>query len=213
VSAAATRQRILDAAQRLLVAGGFVRLTTKEIAREAGFAEGTLFNHFKRKEDLYLAVVLENSPKFRERIARLHAGVGTVAKNLEGVVQAALDFFEKLIPLTVSLFADAELLARHRQQMQEHGRGPADVFDLIASYIESEQNLHRIRMDIEPRSAAGLLLGPCFHRVFIRQILGKDVSQSKDQVFAATLVITLTRGLARVTSSTTRRQPRAQKHS
>jgi AcrR family transcriptional regulator len=210
VSAPKTRQQILDAAQRLLVTGGFAKLTTREIAREAGFAEGTLFKHFKRKEDLYLAVVLENSPKFRERIARMQAGASTVAKNLEGVALAALDFFEKLIPLSVSLFADAELLARHRQQMQAHGRGPADVFDFIAIYIEAEQGLGRVSNHVDPRSAAALLLGPCFHRVFIRQVMGRDFSGSTDRVFAAALLKTLTLGLVRSDPSKTSRksQPR-----
>ena len=209
MSAPNTRQRILDAAQRVLVTGGFARLTTKEIAREAGFDEGTLFKHFSRKEDLYLAVVLENSPKFRERIASMHVGMSTVAKNLQGVALAALDFFEKLIPLSVSLFADAELLSRHRQQMQQQGRGPADVFDLIATYIEAEQGLGRIGNDIDPRSAAALLLGPCFHRVFIRQIVGRHLSESTDQIFVASLVETLTLGLVRADSPKTRPKLRA----
>jgi hypothetical protein len=161
------------------------------------------------EEDLYLAVVLENSPKFRERIARMHVGISTVAKNLQRVALAALDFIEKLIPLPVSLFADAELLARHRQQMKKHGRGPADVFDFIASYIEAEQGLGRIGNDIDPRSAAALLLGPCFHRVFIRQILGKNLSESTNQIFAAALVETLTLGLVRDTSPKTRPKLRA----
>jgi AcrR family transcriptional regulator len=211
VSAPETRQQILDAAQRLLVTGGFARLTTREIAREAGFAEGTLFKHFKRKEDLYLSVVLENSPKFRQRIARMQVGVSTVAKNLERVAVAALDFFEKLIPLSVSLFADAELLARHRQQMQRHGRGPADVFDLIAGYIEGEQRLGRIGNQVDPRSAAALLLGPCFHRVFIRQVMGRDVSESIDKVFVAALLKTLTLGLVQAIPSKTRRKLQARR--
>ena len=140
----------------------------------------------------------------------MQVGVSTVAKNLEGGALAALDFFEKLIPLSVSLFADAELLARHRQQMQKHQRGPADVFDFIASYIEAEQGLGRIDNHIDPKSAAALLLGPCFHRVFIRQVMGRYLSVSTDQVFVVALVKTLTLGLDRATPFKTRSklQPR-----
>jgi AcrR family transcriptional regulator len=53
-----TRQKILDAAQHLIENEGSKHLTTKLIARAARCAEGTLFNHFKSKEDLRLAVVL-----------------------------------------------------------------------------------------------------------------------------------------------------------
>src|SRR5882724_952646 len=61
-----TRQRILDATQRLIEKDGFARLTTNEIAQEADCAEGTIFKHFKSKDNLCLAVVLENAPRFKE---------------------------------------------------------------------------------------------------------------------------------------------------
>src|SRR5215471_18933361 len=88
--AQATRQRILDAAQRLIEKSGFIRLTTKEIAREAGVAEGTIFKHFRRKDDLCVAVVLENSPRFQATITRQRAGQGSVQKNLEEIALAAI---------------------------------------------------------------------------------------------------------------------------
>jgi AcrR family transcriptional regulator len=157
-----TRQRILDAAQRLIETEGLIRLTTKEIAREAGCAEGTLFKHFERKEDLCLAVVLENSPKFKETIAQKRAGEGTVRKNLEDIALAAIQFSEKLIPLGVTLLADASLLERHRHVADERGRGPKEVFDLVAAYIDGEQRLGRINRHVEPLSVAALLFGRAF---------------------------------------------------
>src|SRR5258708_15395586 len=101
-----TRKQILDAAQRLIETGGFTHLTTREIAQKAGCAEGTIFKHFKRKDDLCLAVVLENSPKFKNAIIQKRAGKGSVRKNLEDIALAAIPCCEKLIPLAASLFAD-----------------------------------------------------------------------------------------------------------
>ena len=49
---AATRQRILEAAQRLFAAGSFETSTTRDIADAAGIASGTLFNYFPTKEAL-----------------------------------------------------------------------------------------------------------------------------------------------------------------
>jgi AcrR family transcriptional regulator len=195
MNAQATRQHILDAAQRLIETEGFAGLTTKQIAREAGCAEGTLFKHFARKEDLCLAVVLENSPRFRDAIAEKRAGKGSVANNLCDIVLAALQFSDKLIPLAVSLFADTSLLARHRQVMQQTGRGPRDVFDLVAAYIAAEQELGRIGHDVEALTAACLLLGPCFHWAFLRQATGKSLYPMKDQEFATSLVAALIQGL------------------
>jgi AcrR family transcriptional regulator len=50
----ATKERILAAALELFREQGLEGTTTKEISRQAGIAEGTLFNYFKTKEDLAL---------------------------------------------------------------------------------------------------------------------------------------------------------------
>jgi AcrR family transcriptional regulator len=196
VNARNTRQQIIDAAQRLIETEGLVRLTTKEIAREAGCAEGTLFKYFERKEDLCLAVVLENSPKFKETITQKRAGKGSVAKNLEDIALAAIRFSEKLIPLGATLFADANLLKRHQQAIRESQRGPREVFDLLAAYIDGEQRLGRISRQVEPLSVAALLFGPCFYWAFVRQGLGENLWPMKDQEFVSGLVTALTHGLS-----------------
>jgi len=190
-----TRQQILDAAQRLIENEGFSRLTTKEIAIEAGVAEGTVFKHFKSKDELSLAVVLENSPKFRTTLSEKRAGRGSVQKNLAEIARTALEFSEKLIPLAAALLADTKLLARQRQLLNESGRGPKDAFDSIATYISGEQELGRINRGAEPLMVSALLLGACFHRAFIRQGMGKHLLPMADHEFAATVAATLMHGL------------------
>ncbi len=54
------RQRtaqILDAAARVFARKGFHRATTKEIAQEAGVAEGTIYNYYQTKRDLLIAMI------------------------------------------------------------------------------------------------------------------------------------------------------------
>jgi AcrR family transcriptional regulator len=191
-----TRQNILDAVQRLIETGGFMRLTTKEIAREAGVAEGTLFKYFRTKEDLCLAVVLENAPRFRETVAQMQPGKHTVAGNLEDLALAAIRFSEKLIPLGVTLLADMALLERHRDAMQGRQNPPQEVFNLIATYIDAEQRLGRVNSRVKPLSVAALLFGPCFHWAFVRHGIGKSFLPQQDEDFVRGLVATLTAGLA-----------------
>lgn len=49
-----TSQRIIDATMSLIRDKGYVATTTKEIAREAGVNECTLFRKFKNKKDIVL---------------------------------------------------------------------------------------------------------------------------------------------------------------
>ncbi len=53
-----TQERLLDAAQQLMLAKGFVATTVDEICEAAGVTKGSFFHYFKSKEDLG-KVVLE----------------------------------------------------------------------------------------------------------------------------------------------------------
>ena len=53
-----TRQRILEAAERVFSRDGFQGATTREIAREAGVNEVTLFRHFRSRDDLLRETIL-----------------------------------------------------------------------------------------------------------------------------------------------------------
>jgi AcrR family transcriptional regulator len=57
---ATTRQRLLAGAARVFARAGIAGSTTREIAREAGVNEVTLFRHFQTKDRLIAAVVGEN---------------------------------------------------------------------------------------------------------------------------------------------------------
>jgi AcrR family transcriptional regulator len=58
-----TRRKILDAAQELFRSTGFDAATTRDIAREAGIATGTLFNYFATKEAIVVALVMDSQAR------------------------------------------------------------------------------------------------------------------------------------------------------
>jgi AcrR family transcriptional regulator len=53
----ARREQILEAATRVFAEKGFRRATTREVAREAGVSEGTIYNYFEDKDDLLMAIL------------------------------------------------------------------------------------------------------------------------------------------------------------
>ena len=57
VLVAARREQILGAAMRVFAAKGYSRATTREVAREAGVSEGTIYNYFEDKEALLMAIM------------------------------------------------------------------------------------------------------------------------------------------------------------
>ena len=53
----ARREQIVGAATRVFAQKGFRRATTREVAREAGVSEGTIYNYFEDKDALLMAIL------------------------------------------------------------------------------------------------------------------------------------------------------------
>ena len=193
-----TRERIVDAAARVIRTLGLARATTKEIAREAGFSEATLYKHFRDKEDLFLHVMRERLPELVNTLKELpsRAGQGAVRDNLEEVARRAAEFYELGTPIASSLFSDPELLARHRETIGSDQAGPHLGNELLAAYLRAEQDLGRVRPEASPEAAASLLLGACYQRAFLMTFLGEDPFDQPPDRFAKDLVDTLLQGLS-----------------
>lgn len=75
------REQIAEAALRIISGRGVHRLTAMELAREVGIADGTIFRHFKDKQEIVRAAIahLEGllfkdfPPTEKEPLARLQA--------------------------------------------------------------------------------------------------------------------------------------------
>lgn len=55
-----TRLKILDNTTRLLLENGFVKVSTKEIAKASGVSQGSIFLHFESKENLLISILESN---------------------------------------------------------------------------------------------------------------------------------------------------------
>ena len=186
-----TRQYILEATERMLRTRGLARLTNKEIAEEAGCAEGTLYKHFETKEALILAAIEENVPDILAVVREKRIGQGSIEENVQDIAQASIRYYRKMLPLTTALFSDIELLTRHRLWMQERNGGPLRIYERVASYVAAEQRLGRLKPEIEPFSFAALLLGACHQYAYIQSFQGHDTYPVSEEEYVAGIVHTL----------------------
>ena len=188
-----TREKIVEAAERVMRERGLARSTTKEIARAAGYSEGTLYKHFESKEDLFLAVLAERLPSFVVLVEELPArvGRGTVRETLEEVARNALAYYGEIVPMAASIFSEPALLARHREGLRKRGAGPQMINETLTSYLEAEKRIGRVREDADLESAAAMLLGACYQRAFFRSYLGEHVPAEGEEGFVESIVQTL----------------------
>ena len=170
----ATRERLLDAAERAFARSGLEGATTREIAREAKVNEVTLFRHFKTKENLLAEVVQRTFDRQEESLAAYHPVASTSTKDaapdlrtgLRRYAQRYHDLLRRNLPLLRTLIGE---IHRHREHEVRVFKG---IFmplknELLAA-IESARADGFIRADVEAPVAADLFGGMIFAEVLRR---------------------------------------------
>ena len=160
----ATRAKLIAATQDVVREIGYAHATTRAIAEAAGVAEGTIYRHFPDKVALYFAAALDQDGALIAEVASLpkQAGEGTVVGNLTTALQRLATLRERIIPLEMAMRSDPELIERRRTMtppLPSDGPSPPEA---IAQYLGAEQNLGRIRRDVNCLDAALILLATLF---------------------------------------------------
>jgi len=106
--------RILDAAKVLILRWGYHKVTVDDISRQAGVAKGTIYLHWKTREDLFAALMkrekLEIAEELKQRIANDPEGA-----TLRGLLKhTALTLMERPFMKAV-LLRDMEILGKLSQ--------------------------------------------------------------------------------------------------
>jgi AcrR family transcriptional regulator len=70
---AARQSQILDAAERVFAARGYHGATTREIAAAADVSEGTLYNYFASKRDIFVGLLHSRTDELIQAIAAVQA--------------------------------------------------------------------------------------------------------------------------------------------
>ena len=84
------RGRLLSAAAHLFRDKGFDRTTVRDIAAAVGIQSGSIFHHFKSKEDILFAVMEEVIRFNTERLRQAVASADTPLERLRNLVRAEL---------------------------------------------------------------------------------------------------------------------------
>ena len=162
-----TRQALLDAALQVFLERGFARATTREIAHTAGVAEGTIYRHFADKHALFHDVFVSLMGEAAEELLRFRerAGRETVRDNLEHLFTLVGGMQEQLSSLMASMWADPDLakkVSARARELSPEGFVPPGPVSMVAEYIRAEQELGRIRSDVDATEAAAVVVSVPF---------------------------------------------------
>jgi len=187
----ARREQILDAATTVFAEKGFHRATIKDIARQAGIADGTIYTYFASKTDVLLGIL----HRLNESSARAeHFALGSeqdirtfftaYVRQRISLLWPNAQVFQAVLP---ELLSNAEL----RQQYYEQILVP--TFKLGEHYFQmqsEEGKLRRIDLPLTARAIAGTLLG-----LLVLQLLGDEEITTRWQELPEVLTTLLFDGL------------------
>jgi AcrR family transcriptional regulator len=180
------RARLIEAARRLMAERGVAGCTTKEIARAAGVAEGTIYNQFRDKADLYLSVASELIPQFLRRMPT-EPGRRQPRALLVKVANETLAAMGELIPLLAGIMGEPELLTGARARWAS-GKAQGKSFGGLTEYFREEQAAGRIGDRVDPAVLARMFIGTVFHHAFMRLLVGESNLEPAGRRFVESLV-------------------------
>jgi AcrR family transcriptional regulator len=176
-TATITDQQIIEAAREVFLEFGF-GAPSSEIARRAGVSEGTIFKRFRTKEDLFIAAVgLPDGEMWFEKAEAL-IGRGDLRQNL---IELSLEMFNAAREVMPRIFM---VISRGNAPMN-HPNGTDSpmnrAMDTLTRLFAAEIRLGRMRQ-INPESAALMLLGALMHRVQLEVMFSRAVIDPSDLV-------------------------------
>jgi len=154
---AAKVQRILEAAVRVFARQGFHQSTVAQVAREAGVADGTIYNYFRNKDDILIQFFAVRAAQV---FARFRSTVGqgeNALDKLRLLLRAHLEEFQRDPDMAVVYETETH---QRRRLAEEQIRSMAKTYqDILAEIIEQGQEEGLFRRNLYTGLVKRLVLG------------------------------------------------------
>jgi AcrR family transcriptional regulator len=193
------REHLIATAERLIASRGSAALTVREIAREAGVADGVLYNHFDGKEDLLAHAVAAHLKTIEASLGDLPVpGEGDVGDNLRAHVRYGIGLHRALVPLMEGLRAEPEVVHKFTRIVPPDGNWR----DRLLAYLRGERDLGRLAPAAPVEAAATMIVGVCHELVLTLLLPGAaDSGIAREPPEAGAVVSVILDGIRRLGTS------------
>lgn len=175
------QNKILKVASTLFLEQGFEQTSTKQIAQEVGIAEGTIFNYFDSKTDLFFSTILyefEIDPKNNPALTY----------DSDDIVQAIIDHLKNMLKLLLKLpkrvlsellMASVKMAKKRPNRFKQFAEIDFNYMAMIADYFKTLQK-HGMLKGVDV-----VLLSEIVYSIFAYELLMYvyDKSVSKETLF------------------------------
>jgi len=176
-----SRDKILDAAERLFAKRGYAGVGLSELAEVVGLGKSSLFHHFRNKAELYAAVTARILRRIEEHMVRSLAKGGEPAVRLERWLDELIDLLAEnptyARVLLRSLFEDDELPGDLPEELEAHA-ATHDVLGSVAALLREGMGSGRFRaVHVQHLllTLIGIVVFPFASAEFGAEVVGKDI--------------------------------------
>jgi AcrR family transcriptional regulator len=172
--------RILDAAAALILRWGYNKTTIDDIARMAGVAKGTIYLHWKTREDLFLALMEREYARLAQDIQQRIASDPN-GGTLEGLIKHSMLATMKSPLMKAVLLGDTELIGEWIRREYASATYAQQVAQPLA-LLEHYQSRGIVRDDIDVRRLVYMLDAITMGFLVINQYMPEDFQYSDEEV-------------------------------
>jgi len=162
------KKKILTSATKIIGEKGFQNATIAEIAKEAGIGDATIYEYFKNKEDLLLAIPVETTKDLIAQINEHMMGIKGAFNKLRKFIWWWLNYVEKNPGYGVVVLL--ELKTSKTYVSTEAYQAARNFYQIILDIIKEGQEEEVIKKDINSYLARSLCVGAMEH-IIIRWLL------------------------------------------
>ena len=174
------REQILRAAECLFTRKRFHEVTLDAVCGKARVGKGTIYRHFKDKDDLFAQLALSGFDDLC-RTLDAQAAAAPLEERLRAIIEASQQFFRRHRPLFRMMHSEQARMALDRADVRRQWRRRRrEIVRRVAAVLQDGRESGEIREDIPPAVLAagllGMLRGIAYH--------DKTVSASSDPASA-----------------------------
>lgn len=153
-----TRAKLFEAAASLIAAQGLHATTVDQIVERAGVAKGTVYYHFKSKDELFQAHLVEGLKQLADTLRAQASGAATRRAALAAIVWAEVEYigkYDAFARLVMSQLWQADSLwSDEAIRVLED-----DIFALVREVLEAGQAAGEFKPKLKPAMAAPVIFG------------------------------------------------------
>lgn len=172
--------RILDAAAALILRWGYNKTTIDDISRQAGVAKGTIYLHWKAREELFAALMRRENAEWTEDLRQRIAG-DPAGSTLRGVFKHSALALMKRPLLKALILRDVEVIGK-----LAHGdQGSAVAAEKLAgfsAYLEFLREQGLVRSDLSLRAQNYVLTAVFLGFFLVAPLMPQELNLSDEEM-------------------------------